>query len=108
MASIDNGVLSLAIEKGPTTPSGAQMFADVMNHFGADNIVAIEGKWVSAMPSNLNTFNEMVGSGMNLEDAAASTFTGRMAARYGFTGVRVVKATGDLGRYTNVQVLFTR
>ncbi|WP_158710361.1 hypothetical protein [Streptomyces sp. NRRL F-5126] len=108
MANVNNGVLSLAIEKGPTTPRGAQMFDDAINHFGAENLNAIEGKWVRAMPSNLNTFNEMVRGGMSPEQAAGSTFTGKMAARHGFGNVQVTKAVGEPGAYTDVQVLFTR
>jgi hypothetical protein len=108
MASLKDGVLDLAIEKGPTTPSGAEMFTAAVDHFGVDNIEAIEGKWVQAMPDNLNTFNELVGEGMSEEDATASTFTGKMAARFGFTTVQITKLVGEPGSYTNVQVLFTR
>lgn len=109
MATLDkDGVLSLAIEKGPTTPSGGQMFADAVNNFGTDNINAVAGKWVRAMPSNLNTFNDLVGSGMSPEEAAASTFTGKMAARFGFTDASITSLSGEPGAYTDVQALFTR
>jgi Pretoxin HINT domain len=109
MATLDkDGVLSLAIEKGPTTPNGGQMFTDAVNNFGADNINGIAGKWVRAMPSNLNTFNDLVRSGMSPEEAAASTFTGKMAARFGFTDVSITSLSGEPGAYTDVQALFTR
>jgi hypothetical protein len=108
VANLDeNGVLSLAIEKGPTTPSGGQMFTDAVNNFGVDNINAIEGKWIRAMPSNLNTFNDLVRSGMSPEEAAASTFTGKMAARFGFTEVTITNMAGEPGAYTNVEALFS-
>ncbi|MEU6426024.1 hypothetical protein ABZ860_08975 [Microbispora sp. NPDC046973] len=108
MATAKDGVLSLAIEKGPTTPRGSQMFDDGVNHFGVENISAIEGKWVPAMPSNLNTFNQMVRGGMPLEEAAANAFTGKMAARHGFTNVQAQNVVGDPGAYTNVLVRFAR
>ncbi|MDT0347764.1 hypothetical protein [Streptomyces litchfieldiae] len=84
------------------------MFDEVMNHFGPENITAVQAKWVPAMPSNLETFNSMVGVGMTPEMAAASTFTGRMAARYGFTEVGQISTEGPLGAFTNVEELFTR
>jgi Pretoxin HINT domain len=109
LAKLDEGgVASFAIEKGPTTPNGAQMFDDAMAHFGADNVNAIEGKWVTAMPSNLNTFNTLTAAGASAEDAAAQTFTGKMAARYGFLRVEIKSLVGSPGSYTNVEVLFTK
>ncbi|MFE9333049.1 DUF6531 domain-containing protein [Streptomyces sp. NPDC006925] len=108
IANVKDGVLSLAIEKGPTTPRGAQMFDDAIRHFGPEKLNAVEGKWVPAMPSNLNTFNEKVRSGLTPQEAAADTFTGKMAARHGFGRVEVVKLEGPLGHYTNVQVRFIR
>ncbi len=104
----EDGNLSLAIEKGVGTPRGGQMFADAINHFGINNINGIEGKWVPAMPTNLNAFNENILGGMTPEEAASNTFTGTMAARYGFTDVQILNLVGEPGAYTNVQVLFTR
>jgi hypothetical protein len=60
------------------------------------------------MPSNLNTFNDPVQSGMSPEEAAASTFTGKMAARFGFTDVSITSLSGEPGAYTDAQALFTR
>ncbi|WP_410614097.1 hypothetical protein [Amycolatopsis sp. lyj-109] len=109
LANIRDGVMSLAIEKGPTTPRGAQMFDDAISNFGVENVAAIQGKWVTNMPSNLNTFNDLTRSGaMTVEQAAAATFTGKMAARFGFTKIEVVKTIGSPGAYTDVEVLFTK
>ncbi|MFI0421102.1 RHS repeat-associated core domain-containing protein [Spongiactinospora sp. 9N601] len=108
IASAKDGVLRLAIERGPTTPRGSQMFDDAVKHFGVERIRAIEGKWISKMPSNLNTFNELVRGGLTPAEAAAATFTGKMAARYGFTTVARIRTVGRPGVYTNVEVLFTR
>lgn len=54
------------------------------------------------------TFNDLVWSGMSPEEAAASTFTGKMAARFGFTDVSITSLSGEPGAYTDVQALFTR
>jgi hypothetical protein len=79
-----------------------------MNYFGVGNVKAIEGKWVAAMPSNLITFNRLTSEGMSAAEAAAQTFTGKMAARYGFTKVNVGQLKGNPGNYTNVEVTFTK
>lgn len=84
------------------------MFDDAMNHFGVDKVFAIEGKWVPAMPSNLITFNRLTAEGATAEMAAAQTFTGKMAAKYGFTRVRMGLLQGSPGKYTNVEVTFTK
>jgi hypothetical protein len=56
----------------------------------------------------MRSFNKNILAGMSPEDAAASTFTGTMAARYGFIHVRVVKEIGSIGAATDVEVIFTR
>jgi hypothetical protein len=108
IADAKDGVLSMAVERNGSTTKGYQMFDDVMAHFGPDKIKAIEAKWVSSMPTNLNKFNELIRAGKTPEEAAAGAFTGRNAARYGLTKVRVTKAKGQPGHYTDVEVLFER
>ena len=39
---------------------------------------------------------------------AAGAFTGRNAARYGFTEVEIKKTEGAAGQYTNVEVVYRR
>nr|WP_246382593.1 polymorphic toxin-type HINT domain-containing protein [Micromonospora jinlongensis] len=104
----ENGIVSFAVETGPTTPGGAQMFADMMSFFGPSNVTAIEAKWIPAMPSNLNTFNKLTGQGWSSESAAVETYTGKMATRNGFTKVTVQRLVGSPGKYTDVELKFGR
>ncbi|MBB4922720.1 RHS repeat-associated core domain-containing protein [Kitasatospora kifunensis] len=110
IADLNNGALSMAVERGGSSVSGGQMFADVMNHFGPENVTSFQAKWVSAMPSNLDAFNANLRAGMSYEDAAANTFTGHMAGKYGMTAVTVdrSKLVGEFGNYTNVEPVFSR
>ncbi len=108
MADAQDGVLEIAVERNDSTTRGYQMFDDVMSHFGAENIQKIEGKWVPAMPTNLNKFNQLIREGMTVEEAAAQTFTGRNAARYGFTKISKVTLEGEPGNYKNVRIDFER
>ncbi len=107
MASLrEDGTLSLIVERGPGTPSGREMFDDVLAHFGRENINAIEAKWVPAMPTNLDRFNELLRDGRSVDDAARATWTGRRAADLGFNNVSVLNLSGSPGSYTNVEVRF--
>jgi hypothetical protein len=51
----DAGVLNLAIEAGPVTPRGGQMFNQALSEVGPVN--GVRGTWKSSMPSNLDAFN---------------------------------------------------
>ncbi|MGK4579086.1 hypothetical protein [Kitasatospora sp. HPMI-4] len=110
IADLNNGALSMAVERGGSSVSGGQMFADVMNHFGPENVTSFQAKWVPAMPSNLDAFNANLRAGMSYEDAAANTFTGHMAGKYGMTAVAVDRSrlVGEFGNYTNVEPVFSR
>ncbi|MEU5825859.1 polymorphic toxin-type HINT domain-containing protein [Streptomyces sp. NPDC047803] len=110
MASLNDGALSMAIERGAGSPGGGKMFADVMSHFGPGNVTSFEAKWVPAMPTNLDAFNANLRSGMSFEDAAANTFTGHMAGKYGLTQVTVdqSKLVGKFGNYTSAEPVFSR
>ncbi|MER6678575.1 RHS repeat-associated core domain-containing protein [Streptomyces sp. NPDC000983] len=109
MADLNNGALTMAVESGGSV-SGGRMFADVMNHFGPENVTSFQGKWVPAMPSNLDAFNANLRAGMSYEDAAVNTFTGHMTGKYGLTVVTVdrSKLVGEFGYYTNVEPVFSR
>jgi hypothetical protein len=86
------------------------MFADVMNHFGAENVTSFNAKRVPAMPSNLNAFNANLRAGMSFEDAAANTFTGHVLSKYGLAEVSVDRSglVGEFGNYTNAEPVFSR
>ncbi|MFI0467100.1 RHS repeat-associated core domain-containing protein [Saccharopolyspora sp. 5N102] len=111
IATIDeDGIVEMAIEKGPNTPSGGQMFKDVFEHFGPENVNGFNAKWVTAMPSNLNSFNDNINAGMSMSDSARGTFTGHMLSKYGITEATVDPGSlkGEPGKYTNVEVQFRR
>jgi hypothetical protein len=100
------GVIEFIIRAGPESPRGGQMFADMVNFFGRENVHGVLGKWLPGLPDNLNSFNQLLRQGMTVEQAALGTFTGKMAARYGFTHVQVNKLFGTPGNYTHVEILF--
>ena len=100
----DAGVLNLAIEAGPATPRGGQMFNQALSEVGPVN--GIRGTWNPSMPSNLDAFNANIRAGMSAEEAARATFTGTMAGRAGFTNLTIEQLTGTPGAYTNVKVVF--
>jgi RHS repeat-associated protein len=110
LAILDNGTLTMAIEKGAGSPPGGQMFDEVMQHFGPENVTSFAAKWVPAMPTNLDAFNANLRAGMSYEDAAAKTFTGHMVGKYGLTDVdpNVAKLQGEFGHYTNAEPVFSR
>lgn len=102
----DQGVLTLAIYRNEGSPvSGREMFDMAMEHFGS-RVRKIEGNWFHG--TNLNKFNEQTARGVPASVAAAQTWTGRQAARYGFTAVESVDARGTPGAYTRVTARFVR
>ncbi|MFJ8665128.1 ricin-type beta-trefoil lectin domain protein [Streptomyces sp. NPDC093600] len=110
MAELNDGALTMVIEAGPGSPKGGPMFAAVMEHFGPENVMSFQAKWVPAMPTNLNQFNENLRNGMTFENAAAKTFTGHMLSKYGLTEVSVDQSllVGEFGHYTNAEPVFSR
>jgi hypothetical protein len=111
MGSIDNdGILNLVVlAKEGVTPTGSEMIADVMEKIGG-NAKAIRGTWLGGgdMKDNLDSFNAGIQSLMLTEkEAARRTFTGKMAAKYGFNGeIDIVTRVGTPGNYTKVEVVF--
>lgn len=79
------------------------MFNDVMTAYGS-NVKAILGNWGNSagMADNYSSFQAAVQAGQSPEEAAFNSFTGKMAARWGFTNAQVI--TDAPGK---VQVLFT-
>jgi hypothetical protein len=102
----NDGILSFTIEAGEHSPvRGTAMFDRMMEHFG-EKVKAIEGTWVYG--DNLAAVNKLTGGETSLKDAAATTWTGKRAARHRFTKVKIVAAKGKPGRYVEVHVLFER
>ncbi|MET9076997.1 RICIN domain-containing protein [Streptomyces sp. NPDC004232] len=110
VADIDKkGLFGFAIEaiKG-ASPRGSEMFNAALAHFG-DAVEGIKGYWQDGgtLSDNLNSFNAAVRGGASLKEAALNeTFTGKMAARAGFTEVEITELRGMPGHYTNVGVTF--
>jgi hypothetical protein len=77
----------------------------MMEHFG-DNVRGIRGKWVSG--TNLEIVNQLTAQGSSLAEAATRTWTANRARDFGFGRATIVKAEGEPGAYTNIEVSFTR
>ncbi|WP_345004785.1 Hint domain-containing protein, partial [Dactylosporangium siamense] len=109
-ADVDaNGVLNTAITAVEgRLPTGGQMFVDAVEAL-RPHIRAIRGNWHSesgTMSDNLDSFNAGIQIGLTAEEAALNTFTGKMAARYGFKNVVIESTKGPLGECTDVVVRF--
>jgi hypothetical protein len=99
---------------GDETPGGADMFNEALAWAGGpDNLGGIGGSWTRGkdgdLADNLDSFNAGIQNMLTPEEAALNTFTGKMAARAGFTRpVFVSPPQGPPGEYTKVQVIFYR
>jgi hypothetical protein len=86
--------------------SGTDMFASAMQRLDQEGVQvnAIRGTWIEGTDSvNSAEYLSNLDQGMSPQQAAANTWTGRMAARYGFTNVGVPN-TG----YSTTTVIFGR
>jgi hypothetical protein len=83
----------------------SQFFDAAMTKFG-ESVTSIDGIWFYG--TNLAKVNELTAGEMSLLDAAGQTWTAAQAARWGFTGVRLVEASGAPGAYSEVLVEFFR
>ncbi|WP_246113569.1 Hint domain-containing protein [Streptomyces montanus] len=108
VADIDaKGLFSFAIKVGSDTPRGGEMFNAALAHFG-DKVKGVKAYWQGGgeLSDNLNSFNAAVRGGASFEDAARTTFTGKMSQRAGFSNVEIIELRGMPGEYTNVGVIF--
>ena len=80
-----------------------------MAHF-AGRINIIEGNWANTvgMTANLDQVNRATAAGLDIEDAAALTWTGLRASEYGFDQVWIALKSGRPGSYDYVQAQFSR
>jgi len=93
LAHLDaHGTLNLYIKRGPETPSGGEMFNEAMAAFGS-NVQAVRGTWHGGgdLADNFDAFKAAIANGLDPEEAAFQTFTGRMAARHGFVNATVTR-----------------
>ncbi|MBV1854119.1 RHS repeat domain-containing protein [Catellatospora tritici] len=101
-----------ADKEGGTTPSGGTMFREAVEAFGVNGIKGIRGVWRNGegLKDNTLAFNQALRDGASPQAAAQSTFTGRMAAKYGFTEVRFESLvwSKEQGSFTSINVVFER
>nr|BFD93728.1 hypothetical protein KitaXyl93_50880 [Kitasatospora sp. Xyl93] len=110
IADLDGkGILTMMMHNNPDKGSplrGKEMFDEVMGHFG-DRVQGVQGIWVYG--DNLGGFNDAVRGGASLVAAAKGTWTGRQAARYGFTRAKIDEAVPRLdGDFQHVLATFRR
>ncbi|WP_063017580.1 alpha/beta fold hydrolase [Nocardia niwae] len=104
------GVLLFQIGAAEGTPSGQQMFRDLMAEIGS-YVRAIRAPWSvgDSFSDNIDTFNAYRQDlGLSPEDAARRTFTGKMADGMGFTEVTVNHLIGPVGEHLIVDVTFSK
>jgi len=109
---LPGGLLSFIVENLPKTIphtgcSGRWLFGQMMSHFGA-SVMAIEGNWVGPNSDNLREVNRLTASGITLEAAARSTWTGSRAAEYGYLQYEEISKHGTPGNYSAVRVDFKK
>lgn len=110
-----NGVLHYEIRVGPDTPTGREMFRDLMHELG-DRVQGIHDEWYDggALTDNLDSFNAGVQDGFTSQESARRTFTGKLARELGYTEVTFGDPDlpgdrgleGPLGENTGVTVVF--
>ena len=87
------------------TVHGRVLFDLMMRHFGA-GVNGVRGFWMDG--TNFEQFNRGIAAGLTVEAAAAATWTGEQAARFGFTRVDRGQLLGWSGGYGLVEVFFLR
>jgi hypothetical protein len=106
LASLDeDGFIEFKINVEGSGYRGTDLFKRMMEHFGS-NVRGIWGKWVSG--DNLETVNRLTARGLPLEEAVTRAWTANRARDFGFDNATVVKAEGEPGVYTNIEVRFDK
>jgi hypothetical protein len=106
LASLDkDGFVEFKINTRGSGHRGTTLFQRMMEHFG-DNVRGIWGKWVSG--DNLETVNRLTAQGLSLDEAVTRAWTANRARDFGFGRAAIVKAEGEAGAYTNIEVKFTK
>jgi filamentous hemagglutinin len=85
--------------------TGTEMFNGMMKRIAAENVevTGVRGTWMSGTDSvNYAQYNAGIKAGLTPQQAAANTWTGRLAQEHGFTVVGNVEGKG------NVSVVFRK
>jgi hypothetical protein len=115
-ATLVGGVVTFGIATkaaGKSSPvKGEDLFQLMIDHFGASNVTTIRGRWraIPGSSDNLDTFNRLTMPPTHLteDQAALSTFTGKMADRkLGFAKTAFRNRLGSPGKYVEIEVDFT-
>ncbi len=69
--------------------SGKELYQEMVEHIGLDNIPIIKGLWYGG--TNLIQFTDGLSAGLVPTEAARATWSGRMAAKYGFSEVKNIE-----------------
>ncbi|WP_259696203.1 hemagglutinin repeat-containing protein, partial [Pseudomonas brassicacearum] len=98
-----NGVLGFDIRSSNNgfNPSGTDMFISAMQRLDQEGIQvnSVRGAWVGGAGSvNTAEYLANLAKGMPPTQAAANTWTGRIAAKYGFTSVQVP----EMGMFSDI------
>lgn len=92
--------------------SGKDAFKVLMK-FLAGYFDVIIGEWSDKFPGqqdNINKLNELLASGLPIEESIKGVWTGKMAVAEGYTSARVLSFEVDpaTGRYTYIEVEFSK
>ena len=86
-----------------TVVRGAEQFQKIVRHF-VGRFRGLRGNW--KYEDNLAAFNQAIGNGMTLEQAAMHTWTGQQALIAGYPRVEFIELAGQSGAYHTVKVNF--
>jgi hypothetical protein len=97
-ATVDtSGVLRFEVKSGTRRAqygTGTEMFDDMMGAVNKNGkVTTVQGQWSNTpgLSDNFDAFTANLKAGMQPEQAALNTWTGKQAAKYGFTEVNVDK-----------------
>lgn len=86
---------------------GSELYAQMMEHFGPENIVSVLGNFYYG--SNHEAYFSYKAQGYSQKEAAMMTWSGRQAAKYGFTrAMSVTETWSESEGYSGVEVEFGR
>ena len=87
--------------------SGQHLYNKMIKYYGLENINRIVGLWLGG--TNYDAFLINQASGQSLAESALNTWSGRQAAKYGFTEVQTLEVKNNsMTGETEIYVEFTR
>lgn len=112
MAILVDGYIDIAIyTKGTgTTLKGKEVFEDLVSHYINNTISfkGVRGTWGKTSDNTTSFNSELTDNQATPHQAAALTWTGKQAAKFGFSKIDIVSMEPPSGPpYTNVKVIFS-